>query len=497
MSKLLESAGAQSVYPVDAVRELDRCAIEDNGIAGYTLMTRAGEAAYAFAVELFPAANRWQVVCGAGNNAGDGYVVARLAAMQGIPVSVVTLIDPESLTGDASTAYRDFAATGGEVTSWDGRLDAEADLLFDGLLGSGLARPVDGAFADVVGAINDHPAPVIALDIPSGIDGDTGQVCGCAVHAAATITFVGLKTGLYLGDAPDHCGAIRLADLDVPAECRRNVPGSMRCIAESVIAAALPARPRAAHKGDFGHVVVVGGGPGMPGAVRITGEACLRTGAGLVTVATHPSHHASVTVARPELMCRAASDSNDIEDLLARATVVALGPGLGGSEWGEEMFAAAIECKRPLVVDADGLNILAGRELRRDDWILTPHPGEAARMLGTTTAAIQADRPAALASLVERFGGTVVLKGAGSLISSESGQPWLCTAGNPGMAAPGMGDALTGIVAALRAQGFDAEDAAVLGVDIHARAGDAAAARGERGMLVSDLLEEIRAWVNL
>lgn len=496
MSKLLSMPGVETVYPVQSVRAIDRAAIERAGIGGYTLMTRAAEAAVSYAIEHYPAASRWQVVCGGGNNAGDGYVVARLAAMQGMGVSVVALIDPESLGGDAQTAYMDYAATGGAVVKWDGQLDADADLLFDGLLGSGLERDVEGSFADAVDVINAHPAAVIALDIASGIDGDTGALRGTAVVADATITFVGLKTGLYLGEGPGHSGQIRLADLDVPAECRADIDGAMRCISKTTIAEALPPRPRGAHKGDFGHVLIVGGGPGMPGAVRLAGEAALRSGAGLVTIATHPSHHASVTANRPELMCRAAESAEDIEDLLARATVVALGPGLGGSDWAEAMFTAAVDCKRPLVVDADGLNLLAGNPRERADWILTPHPGEAARLLGTDTASIQTDRTAALAELAKRYGGAIVLKGAGSLIGSAADLPWLCTAGNPGMAAPGMGDVLTGIIAALRAQGFAADDAAVLGVDIHARAGDAAAANGERGLTASDLMAEIRSWVN-
>jgi NAD(P)H-hydrate epimerase len=234
----------------------------------------------------------------------------------------------------------------------------------------------------------------------------------------------------------------------------------------------------------------------MSGAVRLCGEAALRSGAGLVSVATHLSHHAMIASGRPELMCHAVETAKDLQPLLKRATVVALGPGLGTGKWSQSMFNAALKSKLPTIVDADALNLLSESESRHADWILTPHPGEAARLLESSTAEIQHDRRGSLAQIVERYGGTAVLKGAGSLVATVDGPTWLCSAGNPGMAAPGMGDVLTGIIAALRAQGLSAEMAAVAGVEIHARAGDAAATAGQRGMLASDLLQELRAWVN-
>ncbi len=489
-----DNLASETIYSVEAVRRIDRAAI-DGGIPGYTLMTRAAQAALDYAIERYPDARRWQIVCGGGNNAGDGYVLARLAADRGIAVSVVALIDPQRLSGDAQTAYADFAAAGGEMTS-NGALDAEADLLVDALLGSGLERDVGGRFADAVAALEAHPAPKLALDIPTGIHGDTGGVMGVALHADATITFVGLKSGLFLGEGPAHCGEVRFADLDVPDDRKAQIEGVMRRIAPAAFAQVLPPRPRAAHKGDFGHVVIVGGGPGMPGAVRLAGAAALRAGAGLVSIATHPSHHAGVIAGRPELMCHAVEEPDELGSLLANADTVALGPGLGKSDWAVALFEHVTATETPLVLDADALNLLAERDCRARDWILTPHPGEASRLTGSSTAEIQADRIGALEALEERYGGTVVLKGAGTLTSADSGPPWLCTAGNPGMASPGMGDVLTGIIAALRAQGLDAETAAAIGVEIHARAGDAAARRGQRGLLASDLIEEIRTWVN-
>ena len=482
-----------NIYTVAAVRETDRTTIEDHGVPGYTLMSRAGAAAVAEARTLFPDARRWQVVCGAGNNAGDGYVVARLAAFEGIAVSVLTLVDPERLEGDAATAYGDFAAEGGVVVPWEGQLDGEADLLVDGLLGSGLERDVTGDFADAVAAINAHPSPALALDIPTGLHGDSGEILGCAVRADLTVTFVGLKAGLFLGDGPNCRGVLRFAGLDIPDSYREGIEPAFRRIDDAMYSAALPRRQRSGHKGDYGHVLIVGGGEGMPGAVRLAGEAALRCGAGLVSIATHPSHASLLVASRPELMSHGVADASELEPLLQRADVVAFGPGLGQSDWARALYARVATLSRPTVWDADALNLLAEQPQPADSRVITPHPGEAGRLLGVSAAEIQADRAGALESLQARYGGTVVLKGAGSLVSSQP-VPYLCSAGNPGMGSAGMGDVLTGIIAALLAQGV--AEAAAIGVEAHARAGDRAAASGERGLLASDLLDQLRAVVN-
>jgi NAD(P)H-hydrate epimerase len=485
-----------NIYSVAAVREMDRTTIEDHGGPGYTLMTRAGEAALREAVECYPNARRWQVVCGAGNNGGDGYVVARRAAQQGIVVSVLALVDPEKLTGDAAKARGDFAAEGGVVLPWSGELDAEAELLVDGILGSGLERDVGGEFAAAVAALNEHAAPVLALDIPTGINGDNGAVMGSAVRADLTVTFVGLKQGLFVGDAPGYCGHIRFAGLEIPESYRDGIDAAYRRIDDKLLATALAPRARAAHKGDFGHVLIVGGGEGMPGAVRLAGEAALRAGAGRVSIATHASHAAIIIASRPELMSHGIASPSELEPLIEKADVIAFGPGLGQADWARALFELLVDDDRPAVWDADALNLLAPAPAVAERRVITPHPGEAATLLGVGTAEIQGDRPAALAALVEKYGGTAVLKGAGTLVSSTSHAPILCTSGNPGMASPGMGDVLTGIIAAFMAQGLDPENAAAVGVEAHARAGDRAAASGERGLIASDLLSELRAVLN-
>jgi len=468
-----------NIYSAASIREIDRMAIEDTGIPGYILMKRAGSAAARAARARFPDAKRWQVICGAGNNGGDGYVVARLAAQDGIVVSVLTLVDPATLTGDAATAYGDFAAEGGVVMLWTGELDAEADLLVDAILGSGLERDVGGEFRAAVEAMNAHSAPVHAMDIATGINGDTGRVMGCAVVASLTTTFVGLKAGLFLGEGPNHCGELTFADLEIDADCVSGIPVSYNRLDDSVLSAALPPRPRGAHKGDFGHVLVIGGGPGMPGAARLCGEATLRAGAGRVSVATHPDHAALITASRPELMSYGVSGEEALTALLDNVDVVAFGPGLGQSDWARELYEVVAKSGLPAVWDADALNLLA-----------------AATLLGSTTAEVQADRPSALEALAAKYGGVTVLKGAGTLISSDSDVPFICTAGNPGMAAPGMGDVLTGVVAAMLAQGMPLATAAAVGVEVHARAGDVAATAGERGMLASDLIAALRDVAN-
>jgi len=484
------------IYSVASVREFDRVAIEDHGVPGYTLMTRAGEAAVEAARARFPAARRWQVVCGAGNNAGDGYVVARLAAAEGILVSVTAMTDPGKLSGDAATACADFAAQGGVVAPWAGELDADADLIVDGLLGSGLERDVAGEYAACVAAVNAHPAAVVALDIPTGLHGDTGTVLGCAVHADLTVTFVGLKTGLFSNDGPHYCGELRFAGLDIPAEWRAGRPVEYRRTGDELVSEALPRRPRAAHKGLNGHVLVIGGGAGMPGAVRLCGEAALRGGAGLVSVATHPEHATMIIASRPELMPHGIRGAADLEPLLERADVLAVGPGLGRSDWAGELVARLRDDGRPSVWDADALNWLAAAPARSERRVITPHPGEAGTLLESTAAAVQADRRGAVTALQSRYGGVAVLKGSGTLVATGAAVPWFCGAGNPGMATAGMGDVLTGIIAALLAQGLEPEAAAVVGVHIHARAGDLAARCGERGLLASDLFAELRKLVN-
>ena len=487
------------VYSSAALRAADAHAIGTLGIPGYTLMTRAGEAALRALRAQWPLARRLLVVCGRGNNGGDGYVVARLARAAGLEVTLAAPAGPPA-GGDALRAADDWKAAGGSVTAWSAALPGSADLIVDALLGTGLDRAVGPPLAGVIDTLNAAGRPIVALDVPSGLDCDSGFPHGVAVRAALTVSFMGLKPGFYLGAGPEHCGRLACDDLDVPASAFAAAGPVLRRITASDLTALLPRRPRASHKGDNGRVLVVGGAPGMPGAARLAGEAALRAGAGLVTLATAPVHAAVIASARPELICHGVEDTRALEPLLAAADVVALGPGLGRSAWGRSLAVAAFGCAAPLVVDADALNILAAEPRARRDWCLTPHPGEAARLLGCDVAVVQADRLGAVGALSARFGACVVLKGAGTLIGGGAGPPWVCERGNPGMAVAGMGDVLTGVIAALAAQQPEPRaalaHAAAVAAYVHASAGDLAARGGERGILASDVVALLPSCVN-
>lgn len=483
------------VYTAEQVRALDRCAIERFDVPGYELMTRAGHATLSALRLAWPEARSLCVYCGPGNNGGDGYVVARIARAQGLRVHVVAVTDPATSTGDARRAYDDYVAAGGVCEDWHPHSVRLADVIVDAIFGTGLTRPVDGRAAEILQAINGAGRPVVAVDIPSGLHADSGQALGVAVRAQLTVTFIGRKLGCYVGHGPDHVGHLLFDDLGVPPAIYAEVATARHLLDESMVVAALPPRSRTAHKGRHGHVLVIGGAAGMGGAARLAGEAALRVGAGLVTVAVHPQSSAALT-ARPELMSVAAGTCADLEHALQRASVLALGPGLGQSPWAMEIFGAALAAGKPLVVDADALNLLALAPQRRDDWVLTPHPGEAARLLGVSADAIQVDRLGAATELQARYGGAVVLKGAGSIVQTAHDGAWICDRGNPGMATAGMGDVLTGVIAGMAAQCGDLSLAARAGVLVHAVAGDQAAAEGERGLLASDVIGRLRACVN-
>ena len=485
------------IHSVQQVRAMDRYAIDQLGIPGYTLMTRAGEAALDDLHKMWPDARRILVVCGFGNNAGDGYVLARLAEASGLEATVIALADPEKLAGDAARAWNDFKANGGTALGWADELLNSADVIVDAIFGTGLARPLSADLVAQVNAINNAPCPVFALDVPSGLDADNGAVMGAVVRAQRTITFVGLKQGFYLGEGPNFIGTLTFAGLGIPAAATDAAGFVSTRLTSLDVHRALPRRRRTAHKGDAGRVLLVGSNKGMAGAIRMAGEACLRVGAGLVTVATRTDNVASVVTARPELMCRGVETAEELDGLIDWATVIGVGPGLGQDEWSRLVFSRVLRAEKPLVVDADALNLLAQAPTRRNDWILTPHPGEAARLLEITTADVQKDRIAAARALVQRFGGVVVLKGAGSIVLDVTEPPSICDKGNPGMATPGMGDVLTGVTAGIAAQTQSLFAAARAAVFAHASAGDMAAAGGERGLIATDLFPHLRACVNL
>ncbi|WP_158883615.1 NAD(P)H-hydrate dehydratase [Rhodanobacter sp. L36] len=482
----------RGLYTVEQMRTLESEARATLEISGPDLMRRAARAALNDLRRRWPQANRIGVYCGPGNNGGDGFLLAVLLRETGLRVSVMATTTLSG--GDATHARDEWTSNGGEILLWGEQVDlSDADLHVDALYGIGLNRAPDPSIASLIERINASKQPTFALDVPSGLNADTGDCAGTAIRADATITFIADKRGLHTGRAADHAGEIELATLGVPESSRPSLqPDAALLVAES-----LPPRARYANKGNNGHVLVIGGDHGMAGAARLAGESALRVGAGLVSVATRASHIASMNAARPELMAHAVEDASALESMLKRATVLALGPGLGDSAWSKALWSMALDASKSLVLDADGLNLLAKNpRVFSSPTVLTPHPGEAARLLGKKTVDIEKDRFAAARELAKKYSAVVVLKGSGSLIADPNGRLDVCPWGNPGMASGGMGDLLTGVVAALLAQGCPPWEAACLGVSLHARAGDVAARNGERGLLASDLLAPLRVLVN-
>ncbi len=485
-----------ALYRAEQVATLDRIAIRELGVPGLTLMEKAGAFAYRALRASWPQRDHLAVLCGAGNNAGDGYVVARLARQEGLDVSVIALVDVDQLRGDAATVAERYRAEGGRIQPFDGRLPAGVDVVVDALFGTGLSRPVEGRWADAVATVNRAGLPVLSIDIPSGVSGNTGAVLGSAIRADITTTYIGLKQGLYTASGRALAGEILYSDLDLPADLHeRESASALRMDYFSLRHRLLP-RARDGHKGDYGHVLVVGGDHGMGGAALMAARAALRVGAGLVSVATRAEHATGMLAAQPELMVHGIRSPDDLQPLLQRCNTIVLGPGLGQADWGRELFRRALAAGRRSVLDADALNLLAADNARRDDWILTPHPGEAGRLLGMKSTDVQQDRFAAVTRLRQHYGGAAVLKGAGTLVLGTDQPVRVCDGGNPGMASGGTGDVLSGVLGGLLAQGFGLQEAAELGVCMHAAAGDQAAEGGERGLAATDLIPHLRRLAN-
>ncbi len=485
---------SQALYTAAQMRELDRRAIEQ-GVPAEELMRRAGKAAWQALASRWPAAKKIVVLTGTGNNAGDGLVLAAEALRARRRVKVVTVGDATKLSGAAAKARKKFLAVKGKEQKYSGATLDDGDVIVDALLGTGLDRAVQDQWAEAIHLINNCGKPVVALDIPSGLNADSGAVMGAAVQATLTVTFIGRKAGLFTGQGPTCTGEVVLAGLELPPQVYANVTPVARCIDAAELH--LPRRVRSAHKGRFGHVLVIGGDIGMGGSVHLTAAAALRSGAGLVTVATRPAHVPPLLAGLPEAMVHGLKNAAELLPLIERATVIAIGPGLGQDDWGRMLLAMALDTQLPLVADADALNLLAAHPIVRGQWVLTPHPGEASRLLKRSISEIQADRYQSAQQLIEQYRAVVVLKGAGSIIAAADELPAVCTFGNPGMAAPGMGDALTGVIAALIAQGLALPQAARMGVALHALAGDRAAAYCERGLMARDLISSLRHVMNL
>ena len=479
------------VYTTDECRELDRLAIEEHDIPGFTLMQRAGAFVFTTIQDRWPGIRSLRVVAGSGNNAGDGYIVATLAHQAGIETEVQQVGAPKRLRGDALLAWQQLQEHQVSTTS----NFARADVIVDALLGTGARGALSSAYQDAITQINSSGEPVVAIDVPSGVDASSGGLLTeNPVKAELTSMFIGAKLGLFTGPGLRFRGDLVFTDLGIPPQVYHRVPGVPLLDTTSKRPVLLPRDPLA-HKYQFGHVVIVGGDHGMGGAVILAAESALRSGAGLVTVLTRHEHVPAVLAKRPEVMVIGIDESADLSSYLARADVLAIGPGLGQTSWGHTLLgtALALELDR-FILDADALRILKSQRWTVPPGsIFTPHPGEAAFLSERTTPEVQADRPACVKELSHEYGCTVILKGPGSLVASH-GQ--LCSVSqfvNASLATAGSGDVLTGIAAAVYARVGEPVQAAEAAVSIHGASGARALRENPtRSLIASDLIDSIR-----
>jgi len=493
----LTPMSALPIYTTHAIRKLEALATQASSAP--TLMERAGAAAAEFARSLCgDTAKAVLVLAGPGNNGGDAFEVAAHLKRGYFRVSVVFAGEREKLPNDAQAALAKWEAAGGTLL---GEIpgDSRFDLAIDGLFGIGLTRPLEGAHAALVGELNALGAPILSLDIPSGINADTGAVMGCAVRASHTITFLAHKVGLLTLDGPDHCGMLKLESLGIDPAAVLDPEGEL--LAESILEGAIKPRPRNFHKGQAGSVGILGGAAGMVGAAVITGRAALKCGAGRVYLGLLTPRPPCVDYARPELMLRKPSAVTE----KGLVNMLVAGPGMGKSSAGSTLLRAALRAPVPVLLDADALNLIAesgtfaaALAKRAAPTIMTPHPAEAARLLRKTTGEVQSDRVASAREIAQRYRSLVVLKGNGSVIATPEGAFWINPTGNPGMASAGMGDALAGMIAALCAQGADPLQALLAGTFLHGAAADALAAHGSGpvGITASEVIDSARALIN-
>lgn len=499
------------IVTAEQMRELDRRAMEERGLPGLTLMENAGrgvaEAAYRL-TEITPD-RPIVVLCGRGNNSGDGFVAARHLADMGRTVEVFLAARREEISGDARESLLRLEGAGLTVRELEDHQPAarawtHAALIVDALLGTGVSGRVRGLVGELIEAINDSGRPVLAVDVPSGLDADTGEPLGMAVRARETVTMGLPKIGLFLHPGVDYSGRVTVADIGLPPDLIADSPAAGDLGGQEWVRMLLPDRPRSAHKGDFGKVLVIAGSVGMTGAACLCAEAALRVGAGLVTVGCPASLNDILEVKLTEVMTIPLPETYErsldtralalILEQAEEADVLAIGPGLSRQpETAMLVRRLVARVEKPLVIDADGLNALAGAaallESDHAPAVLTPHPGEMGRLMGIATEKVQARRAYYTEAAANRFRSVIILKGACSLIA-EAGRPLVVNpTGNPGLASGGTGDVLAGMVAGLIAQGLSPFEAAVAATYLHGLAGDLAAQRvGEASLVASDVL---------
>ncbi|MBD3612698.1 MAG: bifunctional ADP-dependent NAD(P)H-hydrate dehydratase/NAD(P)H-hydrate epimerase [Hydrogenovibrio crunogenus] len=472
------------LYTTQSTQAIERFAIDQQSIPGLLLMKRAAYFSYQTLRRCYPDSQNVLVVCGTGNNGGDGLALAQYALIDGCNVSIALLGSQDKIKGDAQTCLQECLALGLSPQPFDSTLLENVDTIVDAVFGTGLNQPVTGEYAEIFERLNETHTPILALDIPSGLQADTGNILGTAIRASHTCTFITHKPGLYTYLGPETAGKIHFS----PLFLSQNNYAEQSPIAESHSLKywlnQLPKTPASSHKGTRGTLLLIGGNHHMMGAIQLASLAALTTGAGLVKIITQPDHLTALTQAQPELMTYT---EHEFEQQAATANVIGIGPGLDQDDWAIDRFHDALNHSSPKVLDADALNLLAQSPQQQNHWVLTPHPGEAARLLGTSTETIQSNRIEAIKRLQQKYGGVIVLKGNGTLVY-DGKQMELCTAGNAGMAVGGMGDVLTGAITSFIAQGMALYPAACLAVSLHAHSGDTLAnQKSQAGVIPSDL----------
>jgi NAD(P)H-hydrate epimerase len=491
------------IYTAEQVRNGEQDAAAQCDVSMAQLMQRAAQACLDVIQHKRAAPANLLILCGPGNNGGDGWVLARLAQQAGYRVQIAATEPRSELAKLAAQAWRDQGGVVTDLAALTAVHVESADIIIDALLGSGLDRELSTLFTEAVDLINRRNSAgwVLSIDVPTGLNSDTGVAMPTAVKASCTVTMIALKTGLVTGAAATYCGELILADLGV-SRAFFKTPPTLRAIESSLVSEHLRPRNKSAHKGDFGHVLIVGGGPGMSGAALLAGQAALRCGAGKVSIACHKESQLAIAAAQPELMVHAVDD--DLSMLLKRATVVVIGPGLGQSTWARALVEQVAQWQGAVAWDADALNSLAAQPIAKPAasvWLFTPHPGEAARLLNCRASDVNANRLRALTQICQNFQAYTLLKGAGTLVKSpQRPDAWVCRRGSPALAVGGSGDVLSGVVGALLAQQtaeqIPIDEVLAIAAWLHAVAGEMAAQRGERGTLPSDLLDELRTLVN-
>ncbi len=493
----------EELFSADAVRAIDRYVIDEQGVDGFELMQLAAASAFRQLIKRWPRARHLLVLCGAGNNGGDGYLIAANARRHDLNVHCVAVAPTDKLKGDAKKAWLKARQDGVEVHAYgesEGDFGATAipfddcDVIVDAMLGTGVTGSPRDPFAAIIERCNRSPVPVLAVDVPSGLDATNGVAAEPAIRAELTVSFIAMKAGLMTGAGPECCGQIAFEALGteqwVPLSGQSPIA---RRVSWQNLMTTVPRRPMHAHKGRFGHVLIVAGDRGFGGAGILAAEAAARTGAGLITLATRPEYVGPALARCPSVMAHGVTHGSELTGLMENASVIVCGPGLGRGAWGQQMLQQVVASGKPRVLDADALNLLSTRvPVPADNHILTPHPGEAARLLGCSVREIEADRLKSAQQMQQMFGGVVLLKGAGTVVAGGKGLPVIVGGGNPGMATGGTGDVLSGIIGSLYGQFEDAAMATEMGVALHlAAANEASLTRGFMGLLPGDVIDAV------